>query len=64
MGDVELTPLDLLQQLAQIVVVEGQRPHQEGVQYHAAGPDVRAPAVVLFTLKYTDANLEKTDINH
>jgi len=43
--------LDFLQQLAQVVVVEGQRTHQQGVQDDPAGPDIRLAAIVLLTLE-------------
>jgi len=44
-------PLDFLQQLAQVVVVEGQRTHQEGVEDDPTGPDIRLAAIVLLALK-------------
>ena len=52
MGDVEVTPLDLFQELPQVVVVEGEGADEEGVEDDPAGPHVRSPAVVLLALKY------------
>lgn len=54
--DVEGAALHLLQQLAQVVVVEGQRAHQQGVQDDAARPDVRPTAVILLALKQRRSN--------
>jgi hypothetical protein len=48
--DVELPALDLLQQVAEVVVVEGEGAHQQGVQDDATGPDVGLAPVVLFAL--------------
>lgn len=45
--DVKDAPLHLLQQLSQVVVVEGQGADEQRVQDHSRGPDVRSPAVVL-----------------
>jgi hypothetical protein len=42
--------LDLLEQLAQVVVVEGQRADEKRVQDHPARPHVCPPPVVLFAL--------------
>lgn len=44
-------PFDFLQQLAQVVVVEGQRTHQEGIEDDPTGPDIRLAAIVLLALK-------------
>ena len=59
--DVELAALDLLQQLPKVVVVEGERAHQQGVQDHPAGPDVRPTTVVLLALcaKSSKKNVSK-----
>ena len=50
-GDVEHASLDLLQELPQVVVVEGKGPDEEGVQDDAAGPHVGPGAVVTFSLQ-------------
>ncbi len=57
--DVELAALDLLQQLPKVVVVEGERAHQQGVQDHPAGPDVRPTTVVLLALGEIDLKMSK-----
>ena len=46
-GYEEVALLDLLEQLLEVVVVEGQRAHEQRVQDDAARPDVRLAAVVL-----------------
>ena len=51
MGDVELAALDLLQQVPEVVVVEGQGADQQGVQDDPARPDVRLPPVVFLALE-------------
>ena len=45
--NVEDAALHLLQQLSQVVVVEGESSDEQRVQDHSRGPDVRSPAVVL-----------------
>ena len=50
-GNVELASFNLFQEVPQVVVVEGERAHEEGVQNDAARPDVSLPAVVLLALK-------------
>ena len=56
--DMEHASLHLLQQLTEVVVVEGQCTHQEGVQDHATRPHVRPPPVVLLPLH--DDNMVST----
>jgi len=51
MGYVEDAFFHLFQQLAQVVVVERQRPDEQRVQYHAARPHVRFPAVIFLALR-------------
>lgn len=48
---VEHAPLHFLQQLSQVVIVEGQSAHQKCVQNDTTRPNVRFPAIVFFTLK-------------
>lgn len=50
MRDVEHAPLHLLQQLPEVVVVEGESTNQEGVQDDPARPHVGASSVVLLAL--------------
>lgn len=47
---VENTSFHLFQQLTEVVVVERQSSHEEGVQNHPARPNIRFSTVVFFTL--------------
>lgn len=51
MWNMEDPSFDLLQQLAQVVIVEGQRADEQRVQDHPARPHVCPPAIVFFTLR-------------
>ncbi len=57
MRDVELPTLHLLQELPEVVVVEGERAHQQRVQDDPAGPHVRPAAVVLLPADHLRAGV-------
>ena len=61
MGDVELAALDLLQQVPEVVVVEGQGADQQGVQDDPARPDVRLPPVVFLALEGNPRGIRTPD---
>jgi len=49
-GDVKDALLHLLEQVAEVVVVEGEGADEQGVEDDATRPDIRLPAVVLLAL--------------
>ena len=49
----------LLQQLAEVVIVEGEGADQEGVQDDAAGPHVGPGPVILLTLQHPEGEMRK-----
>ena len=53
----------LLQQLAEVVIVEGEGADQEGVQDDAAGPHVGPGPVILLTLQQPEGEMRKMKKN-
>ena len=49
----------LLEQLAEVVIVEGEGSDQEGVQDDAAGPHVGPGPVILLTLQHPEGEMRK-----
>ena len=51
----------LLQELSQVVVVEGECAHQQGVQDDPAGPDISPRPVILLTLHHTTRESDRRE---
>ena len=49
-GYMKVAPLDFFQELSEIVVIKRKGSNQQGVQNHAARPDICPSAIVLFPL--------------